>query len=297
MSELNDLNFFNGSPIIRDDVINLDNVIKSLLNSLSLSPTSNGVLFKWVGNINGANYYFKSGSLSSSGYFSNRQPYSELMSYRIGKQLKFPNLVETFITKIDLPETDRYLSQSAVVSYTKDFKPNKESSYKGIHYFVEPSELKRNYNNLYNLFSSKFKFAKKDLDVMILFDFIIANVDRHLNNFGFIVDGDKLILSPLFDNGLSLLSNLDDNELPRISEFAMKKSLKCKPFSSDSKKQLKLIDLSIIHSEVVDSILKVKLDWNLIFNDLEISELRKNKIVELVERRLEYVKDLLFEIL
>lgn len=297
MDKLNDLNFFNKSTEMSDATLNLNTISKSNLSSMSLSHTSNGVLFKWTGNINGIDCYFKTGSLGSSGYFSNRQPYSELMSYRIGKQLMFPNLVETFLIKIDLPETDKYLSQSVTVSYTKDFKPSKNSSYRGIHYFIDPSELKRNYNNLYNFISSKFESYKKDLDIMILFDFIIANIDRHLNNFGFIVSGDELKFSPLFDNGLSLLSNLDDNELSKISEFALKKSLKCKPFSSDPKKQLKLIDFNLVPSEVIESILKSKIDWDLVFSELDLSELRKNKIIQLVEGRLEYVKDLLFEIL
>lgn len=295
--KLNDSNVFNNRNVGRTVIDDFDKITKSMVSSLSLSHTSNGVLFKWVGNLDGNCYYFKSGSLSSSGYFSNRQPYSEVMAFRIGKQLKFPNLVETFLTNIELPETDNYLNQSAVVSYTKDFKPNNMSSYSGIHYFIEPSELKKNYNNLYSFISTKFGFAKRDLDTMILFDFIIANVDRHLNNFGFIVDGNSMYLSPLFDNGLSLLSHLDDVELSKISEFALKKSLKCKPFSSDPKKQLKLIDLSIIPSDVVNSIININLDWDLIFKDLDLSELRKEKLIELVEGRLEHVKDLLFEIL
>lgn len=278
-------------------ITSLEKISKSILDSISLSNTSDGVLIKWVGNFNGDNYYFKTGTINGFGYFTNRQPYAEMMAYRIGKQLKFPNLVKTFLTEIRLLETDRYLSQVATVSFTKDFNPNGQSSYSGVHYFITPDELKKNYNNLYNLISSKFSFAKRDLDIMILFDFIIANVDRHLNNFGFIVEGDNLTLSPLFDNGLSLLSNLSDDELNKISEFTLKKLLKCKPFSSEPKKQVRLIDLQQIPNGVVDAILKSKLDWDLVFEDLDLSELRKNKIIELVEWRLDYVKDLLLKIL
>lgn len=297
MNKIGRSSIFNPNDEDKQSSISLEKISKSMLDSISLSNTSDGVLIKWVGNFNGDNYYFKTGTINGFGYFTNRQPYAEMMAYRIGKQLKFPNLVETFLTEIRLPETDRYLSQVATVSFTKDFNPNEQSSYSGVHYFITPDELKKNYNNLYNLISSKFSFAKRDLDIMILFDFIIANVDRHLNNFGFIVDGNNLILSPLFDNGLSLLSNLSDDELTKISEFALKKLLKCKPFSPDPKKQVRLIDLQQIPNGVVDAILKSKLDWDLVFEDLDLSELRKSKIIELVEWRLDYVKDLLLKIL
>lgn len=297
MNKIERSSIFNPNDEDKQSSISLEKMSKSMLDSISLSNTSAGVLIKWVGNFNGDNYYFKTGTINGFGYFTNRQPYAEMMAYRIGKQLKFPNLVKTFLTEIRLPETDRYLSQVVTVSFTKDFNPNEQSSYSGVHYFITPDELKKNYNNLYNLISSKFSFAKRDLDIMILFDFIIANVDRHLNNFGFIVDGDNLTLSPLFDNGLSLLSNLSDDELTKVSEFALKKLLKCKPFSSDPKKQVRLIDLQQIPNGVVDAILKSKLDWDLVFEDLDLSELRKNKIIELVEWRLDYVKDLLLKIL
>lgn len=297
MDNLKGSHIYNGYSDSLDIESDFVDILKQLLNTVSLSNTSNGVLCKWVSEFKGVNYYFKSGSLNSIGYFSNRQPYSEIMAYRIGKQLGFPNLVKTFITEIDFKETETYLEQKAVVSYTKDFKPNSNATYKGIHYYVDDLEIKKNYNNLYKFFTCKFKEYKIDIDIMILFDFIIANTDRHLNNFGLIENGSEILFSPMFDNGLSLLSNLSDNELEKISEFALKKYLKSKPFSSDPKKQLKLIDLKSIPNNLVKSILHHKLDWDDIFFGLELSDMRKDKIIELVEGRLEYVKDLLFEIL
>lgn len=288
---------FSNENIILYEDNKINTLPKELLNTMALSHTSNGVLCKWVGELNGVSCYFKSGSLSSSGYFSNRQPYSELMSYRIGKQLKFPNLIETFLGNLDLCETDKYLEQTIVVSYTKDFKPSKDSGYKGIHHYLTELEIKKNYNNLYGLLSSKFSFAKSEIDIMILFDFIVANIDRHLNNFGFIEYRGDLLFSPLFDNGLSLLSHLDDYELSKMSEFAMKKSLKCKPFSSDPKKQIKLVDFNSLPKDLMESILKTKINWTDVFSGLDLSDFRKEKIMELVEWRLSYVKDLLFEAL
>lgn len=292
-------NVFGGDDFNVDEhlISNFESIQKELLKTMTLSHTSNGVLFKWTSEINGCKYYFKSGSLSNSGYFSNRQPYSELMSYRIGKQLRFPNLVETFLCNVDLPESDKYLEQSIIVSYTKDFKPSMNYEYSGIHHYLTELEMKKNYNNLYSLLTSKFSFAKNGIDIMILFDFIIANIDRHLNNFGFIEGIDDLILSPLFDNGLSLLSHLDNSELNRMSEFALKKSLKCKPFSADPKKQIKLIDFNSLPKDLVENLINTEINWVEVFNGLDLSDLRKEKIIELVEGRLSYVKDLLFETL
>lgn len=56
------------------------------------------------------------------------------------------------------------------------------------------------------------------LATMVVFDSIICNTDRHLNNFGFMIDNDTFELikpAPIFDNGLGLMpyfvgDNLDD---------------------------------------------------------------------------------------
>lgn len=72
---------------------------------------------------------------------------------------------------------------------------------------------------------------------MLLFDFIICNEDRHTNNFGFIYNTKTKAyrLAPLFDHGLSFLTNKE--KYPTNIEIALRK-FKTKPFSSDPIKNM-----------------------------------------------------------
>ena len=277
-----------------DSLMNIFNTLPSdMLNTIRLQNTSAGVLCKWVVNNNDDCYYFKSGSKNGLGYFTDRQPYAEVMSYRIGLCLGFPNLVPTSFKIIHFDESEKYNEQDAVISFTKSFLC-KDEVYVPIHKYFSKSSLNNNLSRLYELFTESFEFIKQDLDIMILFDFIIMNVDRHLNNFGIIELNNKPIrMSPLFDNGLSLLSYLSDEELTQASEFYLNSRIKVKPFKSDVHKQIKLVDVNNMPYDLKSRILNESIDWEFVFNGLDLSEIRKAKIKCLVEKRLDYVKDLL----
>lgn len=62
---------------------------------------------------------------------------------------------------------------------------------------------------------------KDSLADMLVLDAVIRNTDRHLGNFGFLVDGrtnELLRPAPIFDNGLSLYCYAMDDELENIAE-------------------------------------------------------------------------------
>lgn len=71
---------------------------------------------------------------------------------------------------------------------------------------------------------------------MIVLDFLVGNEDRHLNNFGVIVNRDtgKFRMAPLFDNGLSLLEH-DRRYLGAPFQFSLKK-MDGKPFCKSLKR-------------------------------------------------------------
>ncbi|MDE7293164.1 MAG: HipA domain-containing protein [Oscillospiraceae bacterium] len=74
------------------------------------------------------------------------------------------------------------------------------------------------------------------LDMMITLDYIIANEDRHFNNFGILRDADTLkwqCAAPIFDSGTSLGCDRPAGSLYEIAE--------CKPFKSRHIEQLKLV--------------------------------------------------------
>ena len=76
------------------------------------------------------------------------------------------------------------------------------------------------------------------LDRMIVLDYIIANEDRHLNNFGVIRNAETLEwigMAPIYDSG----SSLGYDKL--TSQIRLGKEITCKPFKKHHEEQLKLV--------------------------------------------------------
>lgn len=82
------------------------------------------------------------------------------------------------------------------------------------------------------------------LDRMMVLDYVIANEDRHFNNFGVLRDAETLEwigFAPIFDSGSSL--GFDKT----AAQMASENNVICKPFKSRHIEQLKLVsDLSWI---------------------------------------------------
>jgi len=77
--------------------------------------------------------------------------------------------------------------------------------------------------------------VKDALDKMLVLDYIIANEDRHYNNFGFVRGTDTLQwqgLAPIYDSGTSLWYNTQ-----RVGSRT-----ECKPFRKDHAEQIKLVN-------------------------------------------------------
>ena len=76
---------------------------------------------------------------------------------------------------------------------------------------------------------------------MMLFDSIIANQDRHLGNWGVLVDNDTgefLKVAPIFDNGFSLFYGASNADLQSSHHADYKNSLRCKYLSLDDQARL-----------------------------------------------------------
>jgi len=76
---------------------------------------------------------------------------------------------------------------------------------------------------------------------MLAFDAFILNEDRHTNNILFLFNPqtEAWQLAPIFDHGLSLLSDVKDYPLSKPIDI-LTRQVKAKPFSSSFKKQLDL---------------------------------------------------------
>ncbi|MFD2882036.1 HipA domain-containing protein [Paenibacillus rhizoplanae] len=80
--------------------------------------------------------------------------------------------------------------------------------------------------------------------IMLPLDALLLNEDRHLNNIAFIHGDSGYRLCPLFDHGLSLLSDTKDYPLTMPVDVAIR-TVKAKPFSKDFSKQARALDTTL----------------------------------------------------
>ena len=166
----------------------------SVRSSLFSSPefSTNGMLPKCWRRINGKIYLYKGGTsgFSNTGF----EPYSELYSYQIANAIGI-NAIRYTLTK-DLKKS---LCSKCELFTSKDY------SYMPIGQLIRKGNMEA-IREYYQTLGQSFVDA---LDDMIIFDALICNVDRHLGNFGVLVNNVTNQIekpAPLFDHGNSLFS-------------------------------------------------------------------------------------------
>ncbi|MGP1449506.1 MAG: HipA family kinase [Wolinella sp.] len=186
--------------------------------------TTNGMLRKCWHRHNDEIYLLKgSGETYANG---GKEAYSEFYMAQVAKALS-------------LEYTDYGLTKfhEQIVSFCKLFTSQKEG-YMPIYYLLSKDERKSSGSALINAISEIYR--KDKLRDLLLFDAIIYNTDRHLGNFGMMVNNDTGGLirpAPIFDNGLSMMNSLTKDELKDISA-ALSKTMSF--FRYDFDTQLKL---------------------------------------------------------
>ena len=129
------------------------------------------------------------------------------------------------------------------------------------------------------------------LDRMIVLDYIIANEDRHFNNFGMLREAETLKwigFAPIYDSG----SSLGYDKMPM--QIRSEKDVVCKPVKNHHAEQLKLVsDFSWIDfdrledvDELIESVLTAE------GTEDYIDEIRIRAITGSVKRRIEYLSQL-----
>ena len=133
--------------------------------------------------------------------------------------------------------------------------------------------------------------VEQSLDKMLVLDYIIANEDRHLNNFGLVRNAETLEwigFAPIYDSG----SSLGYDKLP--TQIRMQADITCKPFKKTHTEQLKLVsDFSWIDfnklsdiEEVIKEVLSVEEAQEL------IDERRIDAIVDAVRNRIDILQSI-----
>lgn len=166
----------------------------SVRSSLFSSPefSTNGMLPKCWRRINGKIYLYKGGTsgFSNTGF----EPYSELYAYQIAKAMGI-NAIRYTLTK----NLKKSLCSKCELFTSKDY------SYMPIGQLIRKGNMEA-IREYYQTLGQSFVDA---LDDMIIFDALICNVDRHLGNFGVLVNNVTNQIekpAPLFDHGNSLFS-------------------------------------------------------------------------------------------
>ena len=255
----------------------LFNGVKTALNLNLNTPdmTSNGNYEKRWKIIDGERYLLKAGSK-----IYNQEPFNELIATK---------LYERLLNKDEYVEYSVIFDDDKAISKCKNFITKDTElvpAWKINEYyeFLDDEDKYTHYIRCLN--NLGIKDAETLTDKMIVCDYIIANKDRHFNNFGVIRDVNTLKfidVAPLFDNGCSLW--YDENDM-YVGEFFL-----TKPFEEYEKKQLSLVKKLewLDMSKLEDFPNEVK---TILSMDKLLSKERINKIVDQIKLRIEFVKEL-----
>ena len=221
-----DVNFFEHS--FSDDVGNIlfgkDTKAKEI-SLMSPDNTSDGWLKKkWVIH-KGKRYLIKGGSGAIQ-----QEPYNEVLASRIMDRLSIPHVIYMLITQEGYPYSiceDFVTPQMELISawyiMQTHKKPNNVSLYK--HYLNCCERL-------------EIPGVRDFLDRMITIDYIVANEDRHQNNFGAVRNSDTLQWvgpAPIYDSGSSMWFSKPNTLI------SARAKIPCKPFKINHDEQIKLV--------------------------------------------------------
>ena len=273
--EWSKINFFDN--VFSEDVGDVLLGIREKYDNLDFnSPdiTTNGRLKKRWKIVDGRRCLLKSGSNPFV-----QQPFNEVIASKIAARLGIPHIDYSIVWDDGVPysvcedfidrNTELVSADSIMRMTTKD---NSTPVYK--HYINCCRAL-------------GIRDIAKSVDKMLVLDYIIANEDRHLNNFGLIRNAETLewiATAPIFDSGSSL--GYDKHAGLIISESGME----CKPFKKRQEDQIKLVSsfdwidfkaLEGVENDIV-SVLDPASEY--------IDEARKTAIVKSVLRRVENLK-------
>ena len=187
--------------------------------------TSDGFLKKRWKIIEGKRCLLKAGSNPFM-----QQPFNEVVATIVARRLEIPHVPYTLLWDDGIP-----------YSVCEDFiTPDTElvSAWRVMHAMKKDNSTSvyRHYLNCCEALGVP--SMELAVDQMIVLDYLIANEDRHQNNFGLIRDANTLEwigAAPIFDSG----SSLGYDKLASQIHFA--RGIECKPFKKTHAEQLKLV--------------------------------------------------------
>ena len=219
------INFFDNA--FSDDIGNVLFGLKKREGNFDFSSpdnTSDGCLKKRWKIIDGRRCLLKGGSNPFR-----QQPFNEVIASNIMEKLGIPHIPYTILWDDDMPYSvceDFVTKDIDLVSAWRIFQTRKKKNDVSVYQHYVNCCLELGVN------------VVPALDQMIVIDYIIANEDRHLNNFGLLRNAETLQwlgASPIFDSG----SSLGYNKVP--FDILKEREIICKPFKKSHDEQLKLV--------------------------------------------------------
>ena len=248
---------------------------KDDVNYHSPDNTSDGCLKKRWKIVNGKRCLLKSGSTPFM-----QQPFNEVIASIIMDRLNISHVPYSVIfDENGQPYSiceDFITGNTELVSAWRVMQANKKRSDVSVYqHYINCCEL-YGINNIVHA-----------IDQMIVVDYIIANEDRHQNNFGLVRDANTLewlYPAPIYDSGSSLGYDKLTNQI------LSGKTIECKPFKKTHEEQLNLVtSFDWINFDALKGLDK---DIKKVFANAGeyIDESRINAIISSVKSRIEYLQ-------
>lgn len=199
------------------------------IKGLTSSPefTTNGMLKKCWHREEQHIYLYKGSSTQSTDgrEYGGKEAYAEYYMAQIAEVMEF-----------DYVSYDLKMFHNQLVSSCPIFT-NENEGFVPMYYLLRDNDRKLKGLNLLKALREVYNDEVK-LGDMLLFDSLIYNIDRHLGNFGMIVDNDTgeiLRPAPIFDNGYSMLNLM---KYPQDEWFFKKSMTKSSWFDLSFEEQL-----------------------------------------------------------
>lgn len=248
-----------------------ENSIRNFINSSSL-----GVYTKYIRIEDGQKYLVKSGRGDGKNITSILEPVTECICYELAKLMDIP------CAEYRLEDSD-----SGLLCVSKWFFDEKKEKFYSANKLLRILELNR--EDLYHTFIKYAPNVEQDLNNMIVFDYIVNNTDRHLKNFGFLIENENISFAPIYDNGLALGSHLDDEEIEceELDDLLLDADY-AKCFDTSNRKQLDLVKKSTLNIDIdYEKVVKKYLSY--------LSDKRLEFILALLRERIEVVRECLYQ--
>ena len=223
------------------------------------------------------------------------QPFNESLASELCRRLNINHTKYRLVIK----KTEEHNIYSSCQCFTNE---NTEYVAAGFIQYVLPKNKKTSsYKHLIEcckkLNMPDIENIKDRISEMVLVDYIMANVDRHYGNFGFIRDANTLEwlgFAPLFDTGNSLFYETFTDNITKSQSF--NENIKSKTFATTQNKQLKLFSNRLALMNInFDNLNGIEIYYKeLCSKNNHISEKRIEVLKNIIKKRIKDAKRIIY---